>query len=234
MTSKNILENIYSDLTIGIKKISNNKENKPVNSSEIKKLIENNNEVSSIIDSFNSEQILKLSQMLIETKNDDFQLLGIYLLAYYFQGYNSEENLIIFTNLTKSINKWSNIDSFAPLILNFTEFDSIKVVQILDKFNKSSIPNLQRASLTAYAKNITYYCDYYDIIVRFCENVKFSDDPLVQKGLGIALKSLLKCNKAKTKRIIRRYRKEGAHSSVSINAMKDLSLREKKEIIKSS
>lgn len=234
MAELNTINEMISNLINDIKQLSNEKDNKDLNSTDIKKYFDKNKVLESKIFNLTSEELLYFTEKLFKTKNTDLQLVAITFFNKQFDVYSSINALEQIAILLSYLEKWSLIDSFSPILLEFCKYDSIKVVKLLDQFNMSDNPKLQRASLTAFTKNIRYYCDFFEIILRFCDNLKFSNDPLVQKAVGITLKELLKCNKPKIKRIIKRYRKEGVHSNVSVNAMKGLTLKEKKEILKNS
>ncbi len=142
-------------------------------------------------------------------------------------------------NLLDDFTSWSIVDDFA------TGKGSITAV-LLDRYPNETLalherwltsPNQwkRRASVVTFTRKTASDGEYVDETLRFCETLMHDSEDLVQKGVGWALKDTMRAGAAAKRRVValvKRMRREGIPSTITLYAIRDLRGAEREAILK--
>ena len=142
-------------------------------------------------------------------------------------------------DLLDDFTSWSIVDDFA------TGKGSITAV-LLGRYPKEALslherwltsPNQwkRRTSVVSFTRKTASDGEYVDQTLRFCEALKHASEDLVQKGVGWALKDTIRAGPAAKRRVIalvKRMRREGIPSTITLYAIRDLKGAEREAILK--
>jgi 3-methyladenine DNA glycosylase AlkD len=127
---------------------------------------------------------------------------------------------------------WGATDSFCidvlqPLLLKFPE----DVLALLGMWNQADNPWLRRASVVAFTRKIGASGIYTRQALALCENLIADKEYYVLKGVGWALKDVMRGDKAMVLDYVRDLRRRGVSSIITLYAIKDLVGEEREEIL---
>ena len=142
-------------------------------------------------------------------------------------------------DLLDDFTSWSIVDDFA------TGKGSITAV-LLDRYPKetlalherwltSSNQWKRRASVVTFTRKTASDGEFTEETLRFCEALMHDSEDLVQKGVGWALKDTMRAGPAAKRRVIalvKRMRREGIPSTITLYAIRDLKGAEREAIRK--
>lgn len=129
-------------------------------------------------------------------------------------------------------NNWASVDwmclnGFQSLLLKYRE----KTLRLLGKWNRSHNLWKQRASVLIFVRKIGASGDFTDEVIKFCDNLIWDREELIQKAVGWALKNNIPGNRKRIIDYIKELRRKGVPSTITLYAIKDLKCRERKEIL---
>jgi 3-methyladenine DNA glycosylase AlkD len=118
---------------------------------------------------------------------------------------------------------WSKIDSFTGSLLRDVLFlypDGF--VNLVRDWNQDTDMWLRRASVVLFTRKAAKSGDFNDFALEMCDNLKYAEEDLVQKGVGWALKDLMYSDKERIMDYVRELRAQGVSSVITLYAIKDL------------
>ena len=92
---------------------------------------------------------------------------------------------------------------------------------------------LKRTSVVLFTRKVAKSGKFTSSALEMCDNLLFDKEPLVLKGVGWAIKDLMKSNKEQMFEYIKGLRRNKVSSIVTLYAMKDLRGKEREEILSS-
>jgi 3-methyladenine DNA glycosylase AlkD len=118
---------------------------------------------------------------------------------------------------------WSTTDDFSihvvqPLLLRETQ----PVLQLLWTWNRSDERWKQRASVVAFTRDAGKSGRFVEETLEFCEQLIWSEDDLVRKGVGWALRDALRGDRAAVLPYVEELRRGGVSSVITLYAIGDL------------
>jgi len=72
---------------------------------------------------------------------------------------------------------------------------------------------------------------FTDFALEMCNALIYAKEDLVRKGVGRALKDLMRADRVRIKEYVRQLRKEGVSSTITLYAIKDLKGQERVEFL---
>ena len=133
---------------------------------------------------------------------------------------------------------WTEVDDFAtgkgsitaPLLSRYPE----ETLRLHEQWNSSANMWKRRTSVVTFTRKTASDGDYVDETLRFCEALMHDTEDLVQKGVGWALKDTIRAGPAAKRRVlalVKRMRREGLPSVITLYAIRDLKGAERAAIL---
>ncbi len=141
--------------------------------------------------------------------------------------------------LLDDFTSWSIVDDFATGKGSITAY-------LLSRYPKETLrlhetwvtsPNMwkRRTSVVTFTRKTASDGGYVDETLRFCQALMHDPEDLVQKGVGWALKDTIRAGPAAKRRVlalVKRMRREGLPSTITLYALRDLKGAERAAILK--
>ena len=127
---------------------------------------------------------------------------------------------------------WSHVDDVCisvlqPLLLA----DRAETLAILERWNGSPNRWKRRASVVAFVRKIGESGQFTDPALRLCENLVFDGEDLVRKGVGWALKDVMRGDRKRVLEYVKELRRRGVSSTITLYAIRDLDGRARQEVL---
>lgn len=134
--------------------------------------------------------------------------------------------------LADEFRSWSHVDHFCgevmkPLLLKYRE----NVVAFLDSWASSSSRWKRRASVVTFTREVGESGEWTEDVLRLCEDLIWDKEDIVRKGVGWALKDNLRSSPERILAYIKKLRKKGVSSTVTLYAIRDLKGAERKAVL---
>ena len=182
-----------------------------------------------LMDSFHSrflelslEESLQLSRALLGTHVGELGHAGIRVISLY-AGDMTPGHFPVLDHLMDDFRSWSHVDHFCgtvlqPLLLKYRE----ETLAQLDIWNGSSQRFKRRASVVTFVRKIGESGDFVEEALILCNNLIWDKEPIVQKGVGWALKDNLRSAPERILHFIKNLRRLGVSSTITLSAIRDL------------
>lgn len=144
------------------------------------------------------------------------------------------QNFDFLDEILNYITHWGPTDSFSlyimqPLLRKFTD----ETKQLLRKWNKSDHIWKKRASVVTFTRKIGVEGKYADFLLELCDNLLWDKEDLVRKAVGWALKdNIIGKNKENLLNYVKKLRKMGVSSTITLYAIRNLKRKERETILK--
>jgi 3-methyladenine DNA glycosylase AlkD len=127
---------------------------------------------------------------------------------------------------------WSHVDDVCisvlqPLLLAH----HAATLSLLERWNGSPNRWKRRASVVAFVRKIGESGKFTDEALRLCENLVFDGEDLVQKGVGWALKDVMRGDRKRVLEYVKELRRRGVSSTITLYAIRDLNGPERQEVL---
>lgn len=196
-------------------------------------------DVKRLIRSFNSqfeqltfEQRLSLVKLLYKSGFGEEDRIANSLLVLslkdltpqYFDYLDGASNL--FTN-------WDTTDDFSinvlqPLLLKYSK----ETLKLLKRWNNSKNIWKRRASVVVFVRRIGESGKFTNEVLDLCDNLIWDKEDLIQKAVGWALKDSTKGAKKRIIKYVKKLRRRGVSSVITLYAIRNLKDKEREEVLK--
>ena len=127
---------------------------------------------------------------------------------------------------------WSHVDDFCigvlqPLLLAHRA----ETLALLERWNRSPNRWKRRASVVAFVRKVGESGEFTDDALRLCETLVGDPEDLVQKGVGWALKDVMRGDRERVLAYVKELRRRGVSATITLYAIRDLSGRERHEVL---
>ena len=134
--------------------------------------------------------------------------------------------------LFEDFRSWSHVDHICiyvmkPLLKKYTE----AVLSLLEKWNSSPNRWKRRASVVTFTREVAVSGEFTDVILRFCDNLIWDPEDIVQKGVGWALKDNLRSAPDRIISYIKELRRKGVSLTITLYAIRDLKSTQRQQIL---
>lgn len=180
----------------------------------------------------NARQALTIIGKFYNSGVEDQIYAGNYIASLRYEVFNPS-NLMIFDKALNNFHTWGTIDDFCvhvfePLLRKYPK----QIFILLKKWNSSENMWKRRASVVAFTRKAGECGLFTDQALELCDNLVNDKEDLVQKGVGWALKDVMRSDKEKVLEYIKKLRKQGASAVITLYALRDIKGPEKKHILK--
>jgi 3-methyladenine DNA glycosylase AlkD len=174
---------------------------------------------------------LALAQCLVGTGIEEEAAVAVWLLQDSVRRLGSEHRGFL-DDFAGRMRSWSTTDDFSihvvqPLLLREPE----SVLQLLWAWNQSDERWKQRASVVAFTRDAGKSGRFVEETLEFCEQLIWSEDDLVRKGVGWALRDGLRGDRAAVLPYVEELRRRGVSSVITLYAIGDLEGDERQRIL---
>lgn len=127
---------------------------------------------------------------------------------------------------------WSHVDSMCLDVLQpmLTAFPQ-ETIEQLELWNRSENRWKRRTSVVVFVRSAGKSGHYTDIALGLCENLVWDTEDIVQKGVGWALKDLMRGDRERIIEYVKDLRKRGVSAVITLYAIRDLKGAERQEIL---
>jgi len=168
-----------------------------------------------------TEQI-ELATKLMQSGYGEQQSIALFILEA-FPDYFSPEKFEALDMLVRNIYGWSKVDSFTGSLLRDVLFNyPDEFIKLVRMWNQDEDMWLRRMSVVLFTRKVAKSGKFTDIALEMCDNLVFSSEELVLKGVGWSLKDLMKVDKKRILDYVQKLREKGVSSTVTLYAIKDV------------
>jgi 3-methyladenine DNA glycosylase AlkD len=173
-------------------------------------------------------QKLELAERLITSRYGEQQSVAMFILEH-MPEYFHAGNLDIFNRFTRCMHGWSKIDAFTGGVLADLLFRYPKpMIGLADEWNEDPDLWLRRASVVLFTRKVAASGRFTDVALELCDNLAFDPETMVQKGVGWALKDLMRSEPQRVLAVVDRLQAAGAPGIVTRTALKEVATRERR------
>ncbi len=175
-----------------------------------------------------AEQI-RLAERLIKSGYGEQQTLGLFTLQPLAHTFTPDK-LNQIDELVRCLHGGSKVDEFAGTLLRDILFQHPEPLQELVKtWNDDPDIWLRRMSVVLFTRKVAKSGQFTNFALDMCQNLMHAPEDLVQKGVGWALKDLMRADKKRILDLVYQLRKQGVSSTITLYEIRDLKGEERAE-----
>jgi 3-methyladenine DNA glycosylase AlkD len=127
---------------------------------------------------------------------------------------------------------WSHVDDFCisvlqPLLLAHRG----ATLALLERWNRSPSRWKRRASVVAFARKIGESGEFTEEALRLCDALVDDSEDLVRKGVGWALKDLVRGDRPRVLEYVKDLRRRGVSAVITLYAIRDVKGAEREDVL---
>jgi len=127
---------------------------------------------------------------------------------------------------------WSHVDDFCIAVLQpLLLAHRVETLTLLERWNRSPNRWKRRASVVAFVRKVGESGEFTEEALRLCENLVGDSEDLVQKGVGWALKDVMRGDPERVLAYVKELRRRGVSSTITLYAIRDLKGRERAAVL---
>jgi len=165
---------------------------------------------------------IDLAERLIKSGFGEQQTLGLFILQPLAHTFTPDRFNQI-DELVRCLHGWSKVDEFAGTLLRDILFqDPEPFLELVKTWNSDVDMWLRRMSVVLFTRKVAKSGQFTDFALDICHNLMQAPEDLVQKGVGWALKDLMRADKDRILDLVQQLRKQGVSSTITLYAIRDL------------
>ena len=127
---------------------------------------------------------------------------------------------------------WSHVDDFCISVLQpLLIAHRAETLELLERWNRSPNRWKRRASVVAFVRKVGESGEFTEEALRLCENLVGDREDLVQKGVGWALKDVMRGDRERVLGYVKELRRRGAPATITLYAIRDLRGPERERVL---
>jgi 3-methyladenine DNA glycosylase AlkD len=131
------------------------------------------------------------------------------------------------------LNNWASVDGFCievlqPLLFKYPN----ELLGLLRRWNAAESLWKRRASVVVFTRRVGQSGRFTEEALKLCDNLIWDSEDYVRKGVGWALKDLMRGDKKKVFAYVKMLRRKGVSAVITLYAIRDLKDAERREILK--
>jgi 3-methyladenine DNA glycosylase AlkD len=119
------------------------------------------------------------------------------------------------------------INIFQPLLWKYPE----QTLRLLQDWNRSENPWKRRASVVVFVRKVGASGKFTSQALALCENLLWDKEDLVQKGVGWALKDVMRGDRERVFEYVKALRRRGIPATITLYAIRDLKGAERQAVL---
>ncbi len=177
------------------------------------------------------EERRKLAMRLVETGIEEEAGVAVWLLRNSVDDLGPDER-DYFDAFTAGIRSWSTTDGFGTQVIKpLLQREPQPMLELLWGWNQSDERWKQRASVVAFTRSKDDAGQLLDETLEFCEQLIWSEDDLVRKGVGWALRDAMRADKELVLPYVTELRRRGVSSVITLYALRDIEGEERERVL---
>lgn len=177
------------------------------------------------------DEAVALGTRLIQSGYGEQQTIAVTVLAPVID-YFSPDKFDELDALMRHVVGWSKVDGFCVNTLRDILFNHpTEMIALVQRWNADPDPWLRRMSVVIFVRKVAQSGQFTDVALACCDNLKFAPEDLVLKGVGWALKDLLRHDKERIVAYVKQLHADGVSGTVTRYALRDLSKVEREAIL---
>lgn len=176
-------------------------------------------------------KVLDLAWLFYRSGVEDQIYVGNFITALH-SGTLPPSSIAFFDKSLDHFHTWGTIDDFCVHVMKtFLEKFPKQTFVFLKEWNKS--PNMwkRRASVVVFTRGAGESGKFTEVALKLCNNLVNDDEDLVRKGVGWALKDIMRGDKPKVLAFIKRLRKRKVSAVITLYALRDIQGLEREKIL---
>lgn len=177
------------------------------------------------------EERLELAAALLAERVGEMGHAGIDVLAMSVR----ELGPVQFPRLDRMLDDftgWSHVDDFCISVLQPVLLaHPAETLALLRQWNRSPNRWKRRTSVVAFVRKVGQSGRFTDEALELCENLVRDPEDLVQKGVGWALKDVMRGDRERALSYVKELRRRGVSAVITLYAIRDLKGREREEVL---
>jgi len=142
------------------------------------------------------------------------------------------EHFVRLDRMADRFTGWSHVDDVCISVLQpLLRTHRAETLTLLGGWNGSPNRWKRRASVVAFVRKIGESGQFTDATLRLCENLVFDPEDLVRKGVGWALKDVMRGDRQRVLEYVKELRQRSVSSTITLYAIRDLSGHERQEVL---
>jgi 3-methyladenine DNA glycosylase AlkD len=131
------------------------------------------------------------------------------------------------------LNNWGSVDGFCidvlqPLLVAYPE----EMLKILRQWNRSENLWKRRASVVVFTRRVGASGKFTDEALALCDRLVWDKEDYVRKGVGWALKDVMRGDKRKVLEYVKELRRKGVSAMITLYAIRDLKGKERNSVLR--
>ena len=189
-------------------------------------------ELKPVLRQMTDRQKLALARRLFRTHLGELQGMGTTLLAMSLDAL-TPDRFDYLDEIASDLGDWGVTDAFSLYVLQPLLFrHERETVARLRGWNCDKHMWKRRCSVVAFCRKAGAGGHFAEVVIELCDNLKHDDEALVRKAVGWALKDNLRGAKHRLLPYVKSLRREGVSSVITLYAIRDLSARERDEVLR--
>jgi 3-methyladenine DNA glycosylase AlkD len=176
------------------------------------------------------EERLQLAEALLADGEGWMGHTGIHVLAMSV-GEMGPEHFERLDRMADCFTGWSHVDDVCITVIQpLLRSHRAEALALLERWNRSPNRWKRRASVVALVRKIGESGEFTEEALRLCENLVHDDEDLVRKGVGWALKDVMRGDKVRVIEYVKALRRRGVSAVITLYAIRDLKGAERDEV----
>jgi 3-methyladenine DNA glycosylase AlkD len=177
------------------------------------------------------DERMKLSKRFFESGYGGQMSFGIALLKLNVKDMKLGD-LKVLEEVGDCLNNWGSVDGFCidvlqPLLFKYPD----EMLQLLRRWNGAESLWKRRASVVVFTRRVGASGKFTDEALELCDRLVWDAEDYVRKGVGWALKDVMRGDKKKVLEYVKELRRKGVSAVITLYAIRDLKGKERKEIL---
>jgi 3-methyladenine DNA glycosylase AlkD len=174
---------------------------------------------------------LDLATTLIRSGYGEQKSVALHVLQQ-VSSYFTPNRFDLLDELVRGLHGWSKIDGIAGTVLkDVLKRHPKEFIKLVGRWNSDTDLWMRRASVVLFTRKIARSGKYNDVALRHCENLKHDPEDMVRKGVGWALKDLMRSDKKRVLAYVISLRQQGVSSVITLYALRDIKGAERTKIL---
>ena len=132
----------------------------------------------------------------------------------------------------RHLHGWSKVDEFAGSFLRDVMLNHPSpFLTMVKSWNRDADMWLRRMSVVLFTRKVASSGQFTDFALKMCQNLIEAKEDLVQKGVGWALKDLMRADKERILKYVSQLREQKVSSTITLYAIRDLQGEERKAFL---